>query len=241
MRLKKASSLLLVTITALFILTGCGDDKKQNSTKSTTQKEEVQAQEETQTQGEQTDEKYQSEKMTIYKTASPQITKKAANQRVASKYYLSLGMLEQSVSVEGDNRDRDEVEISNGKIVFPVGSIHSVALRENEGKVRFVNASKMEVNNFINAVESAKCITNVTANPDRKSEVVLVYKTIDHEYHTIYVESAKDNNFLFKVKEDDWDEFAELEDIEDRQSGQEYKVVQLKSKKLAKIIKKWMV
>ena len=235
MRLKKASSLLLVTITALFILTGCGDDKKQNLTESTTQKEE------TQTQEEQTDEKYQSEEMVMSETDSPQKINNSVNQKVASKYYLSLGILDKKVAVEGNNRDRDDFEILNGKIIFPLGSIHSVVVRENEGKEHFINASQKEVNDFINTIENAECITKVTANPDKKSEVVLVYKTIDNDYHTIFVESAENNNFLFKIKEDDRDEFAEIEDIEDRNSGQEYKVVQLKSKKLAKVIKKWMV
>lgn len=89
-------------------------------------------------------------------------------------------------------------------------------------------------------LENTKCETKITANADNKWETVLVYQNKDNEYRTIYLESAGDDKYLLRVKEDDRDEFAEVEDITDRETDIDYEMVQIQSQKITKIVKNWI-
>lgn len=223
MKLKKITSVTAVAVASLLIFTGCGNNNQQNSA-----------------QAEQTQTPVDTGNNAASTTNAPQTTNSSSGQTVASDYYLSLGTLEKGVVVEGNNRDRDEVEILNGKLVFPLGTIHSVIVKENDKKERFVNATEKEVRNLLTAAEGAECSTTVTETPDKKTETILVYQTRDNEYRTIYMESAGNDYYLVRVKEDDRDEFAEIEDIDDKQTGNDYEVVQIQSKEVTRIIKKWI-
>lgn len=223
MKLKKITSVTAVAVASLLIFTGCGNNNQQNSA-----------------QAEQTQAPVDTGNNAASTTNAPQATNSSSDQTVASDYYLSLGTLEKGVVVEGNNRDRDEVEILNGKLVFPLGTIHSVIVKENDKKERFVNATEKEVRNLLTAAEGAECSTTVTETPDKKTETILVYQTRDNEYRTIYMESAGNDYYLVRVKEDDRDEFAEIEHIDDKQTGNDYEVVQIQSKEVTRIIKKWI-
>lgn len=221
MKLSKIAGLAVATVATLVLFTGCGNNngqKESQATQNPQATQEAQGNTESQTQI----------------TEAPSDT-----ENTASSYYLSLGTLNNKVVIEGDNRDRDEVEILNGKLVFPLGSIHSVAVKEGDQKEHFVNASEEEIRNLLTTLENTKCATKITANADNKWEVVLVYQTKDNEYRTIFLESAGDDKYLLRVKEDDRDEFAEVEDITDRETGIDYEMVQIQSKKITKIVKNW--
>ena len=223
MKLSKIAGLAVATVATLVLFTGCGNNngqKESQATQNPQAKQEAQGNTESQTQI----------------TEAPSDT-----ENTASSYYLSLGTLNQKVVIEGDNRDRDEVEIQNGKLVFPLGSVHSVAVREGEKKEHFVNASEEEIRNLLTTLENTKCETKITANADNKWETVLVYQNKDNEYRTIYLESAGDDKYLLRVKEDDRDEFAEVEDITDRETDIDYEMVQIQSQKITKIVKNWIV
>lgn len=222
MKLKKITSVTAVAVASLLIFTGCGNNNQQNSA-----------------QAQQTQAPVDTGNNAASTTNAPQATNSSSGQTVASDYYLSLGTLEKGVVVEGNNRDRDEVEILNGKLVFPLGTIHSVIVKENDKKEQFVNATEKEVRNLLTAAEGAECSTTVTETPDKKTETILVYQTRDNEYRTIYMESAGNDYYLVRVKEDDRDEFAEIEHIDDKQTGNDYEVVQIQSKEVTRIIKKW--
>lgn len=223
MKLSKIAGLAVATAATLVLFTGCGNNngqKESQATQNPQATQEAQGNTESQTQI----------------TEAPSDT-----ENTASSYYLSLGTLNQKVVIEGDNRDRDEVEIQNGKLVFPLGSVHSVAVREGEKKEHFVNASEEEIRNLLTTLENTKCETKITANADNKWETVLVHQNKDNEYRTIYLESAGDDKYLLRVKEDDRDEFAEVEDITDRETDIDYEMVQIQSQKIAKIVKNWIV
>ena len=223
MKLSKIAGLAVATAATLVLFTGCGNNngqKESQATQNPQATQEAQGNTESQTQI----------------TEAPSDT-----ENTASSYYLSLGTLNQKVVIEGDNRDRDEVEIQNGKLVFPLGSVHSVAVREGEKKEHFVNASEEEIRNLLTTLENTKCETKITANADNKWETVLVYQNKDNEYRTIYLESAGDDKYLLRVKEDDRDEFAEVEDITDRETDIDYEMVQIQSQKITKIVKNWIV
>ncbi|MDY3774917.1 MAG: hypothetical protein SO023_07365 [Eubacterium sp.] len=222
MKLSKIAGLAVATAATLVFFTGCGNNngqKESQATQNPQATQEAQGNTESQTQI----------------TEAPSDT-----ENTASSYYLSLGTLNQKVVIEGDNRDRDEVEIQNGKLVFPLGSVHSVAVREGEKKEHFVNASEEEIRNLLTTLENTKCETKITANADNKWETVLVYQNKDNEYRTIYLESAGDDKYLLRVKEDDRDEFAEVEDITDRETDIDYEMVQIRSQKITKIVKNWI-
>lgn len=223
MKLSKIAGLAVATVATLVLFTGCGNNngqKESQATQNPQTTQEAQGNTESQTQI----------------TEAPSDT-----ENTASSYYLSLGTLNQKVVIEGDNRDRDEVEIQNGKLVFPLGSVHSVAVREGEKKEHFVNASEEEIRNLLTTLENTKCETKITANADNKWETVLVYQNKDNEYRTIFLESAGDDRYLLRVKEDDRDEFAEVEDITDRETDIDYEMVQIQSQKITKIVKNWIV
>lgn len=223
MKLSKIAGLAVATAATLVLFTGCGNNngqKESQATQNPQATQEAQGNTESQTQI----------------TEAPSDT-----ENTASSYYLSLGTLNQKVVIEGDNRDRDEVEIQNGKLIFPLGSVHSVAVREGEKKEHFVNASEEEIRNLLTTLENTKCETKITANADNKWETVLVYQNKDNEYRTIYLESAGDDKYLLRVKEDDRDEFAEVEDITDRETDIDYEMVQIQSQKITKIVKNWIV
>lgn len=226
MKLKKITTLTATALGMLLLFTGCGNNERQNSAQTP------------QTQAPAVTDNGMASATNA--PGSTESTNNMSDQRVASGYYLALGTLEKGVVVEGNDRDRDEVEIMNGKLVFPLGTIHSVIVKENDTKERFVNATEEEVRNLLTEAERAECSTAVTANPDKKREIILVYQTRDNEYRTIYIESAGKNYYLLRVKEDDRDEFAEIEDITDRQTGKDYDVVQIQSKEITQIIKNWI-
>ncbi|MCI5639903.1 MAG: hypothetical protein MR316_02810 [Lachnospiraceae bacterium] len=221
MRIKK---FVAITMISLLLLTGCGGNDQKNAT-----------QQESQTQDTVND-----QNESTAQTNTPEYSNSTTSQNVASQYYLSLGTLEKEVELEGNDRDFDEVEILNGKLIFPNGAIQSVVIKESDGKERFIQATEQEVRNLINALESVDCSGTITATSDKKSEVILVYKTKDTEYRTVSIESAENNHYLIRVKEDDRDEFAEIEDISDRNSEQDYDVVQVKSQKVSEIINHWI-
>ena len=223
MKLKKLTSVIAVAVASLLIFTGCGNNNQPDSA-----------------QAEQTHAPSDTGSSAVSTTNAPQATNSSSGQTVASDYYLSLGTLEKGVVVEGNNRDRDEVDILNGKLVFPLGTIHSVIVKENDKKERFVNATEKEVRSLLSSVEGAECSTSVTETADKKVETILVYQTRDNEYRTIYMESAGNDYYLVRVKEDDRDEFAEIEDIDDKHTGNDYEVVQIHSKEVTRIIKKWI-
>lgn len=244
MKLKKIAGLAVATAATLVLFTGCGNNNGQKDSQATQNPQatqEAQGNTESQTQiteaPSDTDNMSGADHAMASETNSPGNSSSTSN--TASSYYLSLGTLNNKVVIEGDNRDRDEVEILNGKLVFPLGSIHSVAVREGEKKEHFVNASEEEIRNLLTTLENTKCATKITANADNKWEVVLVYQTKDNEYRTIFLESAGDDKYLLRVKEDDRDEFAEVEDITDRETGIDYEMVQIQSKKITKIVKNW--
>lgn len=244
MKLKKIAGLAVATAATLVLFTGCGNNNGQKDSQATQNPQatqEAQGNTESQTQiteaPSDTDNMSGADHAMASETNSPGDSSSTSN--TASSYYLSLGTLNQKVVIEGDNRDRDEVEILNGKLVFPLGSIHSVAVKEGDQKEHFVNASEEEIRNLLTTLENTKCATKITANADNKWEVVLVYQTKDNEYRTIFLESAGDDKYLLRVKEDDRDEFAEVEDITDRETGIDYEMVQIQSKKITKIVKNW--
>lgn len=244
MKLKKIAGLAVATAATLVLFTGCGNNNGQKDSQATQNPQatqEAQGNTESQTQiteaPSDTDNMSGADHAMASETNSPGNSSSTSN--TASSYYLSLGTLNNKVVIEGDNRDRDEVEILNGKLVFPLGSIHSVAVKEGDQKEHFVNASEEEIRNLLTTLENTKCATKITANADNKWEVVLVYQTKDNEYCTIFLESAGDDKYLLRVKEDDRDEFAEVEDITDRETGIDYEMVQIQSKKITKIVKNW--
>lgn len=246
MKLSKIAGLAVATAATLVLFTGCGNNngqKESQATQNPQATQEAQGNTESQTQiteaPSDTDNSSNSDNAMAAETNSPGDSSSTSN--TASSYYLSLGTLNQKVVIEGDNRDRDEVEIQNGKLVFPLGSVHSVAVREGEKKEHFVNASEEEIRNLLTTLENTKCETKITANADNKWETVLVYQNKDNEYRTIYLESAGDDKYLLRVKEDDRDEFAEVEDITDRETDIDYEMVQIQSQKIAKIVKNWIV
>lgn len=244
MKLSKIAGLAVATVATLVLFTGCGNNNGQKDSQATQNPQatqEAQGNTESQTQiteaPSDTDNMSGADHAMASETNSPGNSSSTSN--TASSYYLSLGTLNNKVVIEGDNRDRDEVEILNGKLVFPLGSIHSVAVKEGDQKEHFVNASEEEIRNLLTTLENTKCATKITANADNKWEVVLVYQTKDNEYRTIFLESAGDDKYLLRVKEDDRDEFAEVEDITDRETGIDYEMVQIQSKKITKIVKNW--
>ena len=148
MKLSKIAGLAVATAATLVFFTGCGNNNGQKESQAT---QNPQATQESQGNTE----------------SQTQITEAPSDtENTASSYYLSLGTLNQKVVIEGDNRDRDEVEIQNGKLVFPLGSVHSVAVREGEKKEHFVNASEEEIRNLLTTLENTKCETKITANED---------------------------------------------------------------------------
>ena len=209
---------------SLVLLTGCGSNNRQDTTNR-----ENQAQS---TQNEQEPSKSQ--------TNTPEYFDTTISQEVVSEHYLSLGTLDKEVRIEGDERDRDEVEILNGKLIFPRGAIQSVVVKESDGTERFVQAKEKEVRNLMQALESASCSGIISTSSDKNDEVILVYKTADTEYRIVYIEHAEKDYYLVRVKEDDWDEYEEIDEISDRKSDQDFDVVQIQSKAVSEIINNWI-
>lgn len=218
------SKIVVIIAMSLVLLTGCGSNNRQDTTNR-----ENQAQS---TQNEQEPSKSQ--------TNTPEYFDTTISQEVVSEHYLSLGTLDKEVRIEGDERDRDEVEILNGKLIFPKGAIQSVAVKESDGTERFVQAKEKEVRNLMQALESASCSGIITTTSDKNDEVILVYKTADTEYRTVYIEHAEKDYYLVRVKEDDWDEYEEIDEISDRKSDQDFDVVQIQSKAVSEIINNWI-
>lgn len=219
----KATKVITLAAISLLIFTGCGSNKNQNST---TQAGEAASPAATQNNQD---------------TANtPDTTNQTSQKSVASEHYLSLGTLKEELVVEGENRDRDEVEVSNGKLVFPRGTIRSVFVKDADGKERFTDVSKKKVNNLISVLEREECTSAVSTQQNNGKEIILVYQTGDDDNHTIHIQSVGNDNYLLRVKEDDRDEFAEPEDISDRDSTREYDAVQIHSKELTKIMDQWM-
>lgn len=54
------------------------------------------------------------------------------------------------------------------------------------------------------------------------------------------IEHTEKDYYLVRVKEDDWDEYEETDDISDRKSDQDFDVVQIQSKAVSEIINNWM-
>ena len=104
----KATKVIALAVMSLLVFTGCGSNKNQNST--------------TQAEGATSPAATQNNQDTAN---TPDTTNQTSQKSVASEYYLSLGTLKEEVVIEGENRDRDEVEVSNGKLVFPRGTIRS--------------------------------------------------------------------------------------------------------------------
>lgn len=216
--------IIVIIAMSLVLLTGCGSNNRQDTTNR-----ENQAQS---TQNEQEPSKSQ--------TNTPEYFDTTISQEVVSEHYLSLGTLDKEVRIEGDERDRDEVEILNGKLIFPRGVIQSVAVKESDGTERFVQAKEKEVRNLMQALESASCSGIISTSSDKNDEVILVYKTADTEYRTVYIEHAEKDYYLVRVKEDDWDEYEETDEISDRKSDQDFDVVQIQSKAVSEIINNWI-
>lgn len=216
--------IVVIIAMSLVLLTGCGSNNRQDTTNR-----ENQAQS---TQNEQEPSKSQ--------TNTPEYFDTTISQEVVSEHYLSLGTLDKEVRIEGDERDRDEVEILNGKLIFPKGAIQSVVVKESDGTERFVQAKEKEVRNLMQALESASCSGIISTSSDKNDEVILVYKTADTEYRTVYIEHAEKDYYLVRVKEDDWDEYEEIDEISDRKSDQDFDVVQIQSKAVSEIINNWI-
>ena len=219
----KATKVIALAVMSLLVFTGCGSNKNQNST--------------TQAEGATSPAATQNNQDTAN---TPDTTNQTSQKSVASEHYLSLGTLKEEVVIEGENRDRDEVEVSNGKLVFPRGTIRSVIVKDADGEERFVDVSKKKVNNLISVLEREKCTSAVSARQNKGKEIILVYQTDEDDNHTIYIQSVGNDNYFLRVKEDDRDEFAEAEDISDRDSTREYDAVQIHSKELTTIMNQWM-
>lgn len=220
----KHLGLAAYAVAAMLVFTGCGFNNNQGNTTS---------------QGEQTGSPEATENVTAA-TNDPKTTNQPSNQSVISEHYLSLGSLDQAVEVEGKNRDRDEVEIDNGKIVFPRGKVLTLVVKDDTKAERFVNASQKDVKSLLSAIEKAGCSTEVTTQKENGREVVLVYQTSDRDLRTVFIQNVGKNEYLLRVKEDDRDEFAEIEDISERNSDKDYDVVQFESKEVSKLLQKWI-
>lgn len=218
------NKIVVIIAMSLVLLTGCGNNDRQDTANQEKQEQSTQNEQEN----------------SISQTNTPEYYDTTISQKVASEHYLSLGTLDKEVLIEGDERDRDEVEILNGKLIFPRGAIQSVVVKESDGTERFVQAKEKEVRNLMQALESVACSGIITTTSDKNDEVILVYKTADTEYHTVYIEHAEKDYYLVRVKEDDWDEYEEIDDISDRKSDQDFDVVQIQSKAVSEIINNWM-
>lgn len=222
MKLRKITALAVATV---FLFTGCGSNNNQNNAAQAGQTEGPNAE--------------NTQNGSAASTTSPDATNQPV-QSVVSEYYLSMGTLDKEVVIEGDNRDRDEVEIDNGKIIFPRGTIRTVVVKGDTEGEQFVNASEKEVKNLISTIEKAEWSTVTEAPQNLNKETVLVYQTSDREPLTIFIQSIGNDNHLLRMKEDDRDEYSEIEDISDRDSRKDYDVVQIHSAEVTKILKNWM-
>lgn len=223
-------------VITMLALTGCGGSKTE-----TQENPETQTQTQTEAEAERpesTDNSADTQKQ----TATPKATKKPFDTSVVSGYYLSMGEMKGNVVIEGDNRDNDEVEISNDKLILPRGTIRTVVVKDDAKGERFVEPTKDEVLNLVSAIEEAECkgVTKTNQKTTKTQEVSLVYETSDDDLHTIHIQRSKGNKYLLRVQEDDKDEFAELDDISVRNSDREYDVVQIDSEKVTTILEKWL-
>ena len=219
----KKVKIMAIAITVLFLFAGCGSDKNQKSMEQEGQNGTPEV-----TQGEEKN------------TGTPEMTNQPSGQLMASDYYLSLGAFEESIVVEGNQRDRDEVQLVNGKIVFPEGMVRSLIIKNDTKEEQFVNASKEEMLKFISAVEKADCSTGSVSKSEDGQEMILLYQTKEDEFLSVYIQSMGEDIYFVQVKEDDHDEFAEVEDISDRDSQKDYDAVQLYSKDITAYMDKWM-
>lgn len=212
-----------IIVTALLIFTGCGSEKNQEST--------VQEGENGNPEVERGEDK------TI---ATPETTEPAPRQTAASDYYLSLGAFEENIEIEGNHRDRDEVELANGRLVFPKGTLRSLLLKEDDKGERFVSVPKKEMQRFLTVLEKIDCSAAAVSGKKQGREMILLLQTKEDEFLSVSIQEIETDQYLLQVREDDQDEFDEPEDISDQDSDKDYNAVQMHSKDITAFMEKWM-
>lgn len=97
---------------------------------------------------------------------------------VSSGYYRSLGLLNESVVRNGEERNGSEVTVADKKVIFPQGEIRGIGIRSWSRKEQAYHPSKSEIVQYVDALESAEMVEAVPEN--------ILTKMVKIEMHILF-------------------------------------------------------
>ena len=166
----------------------------------------------------------------------------SADTTTSSGYYLSLGVLDEAVVPNTASRNRSDVTISHKKVLFPQGSMRSIAIKNWARKESAYNPSKAEIIQYIDALENAEIVKAIPENASEKMtkiETHMIYLNKQGKFRTISVTSFGNGYHELSVEKDDTENFAKSLAIK-ADTDKKYKQIFLRSKDAEKKIKSWI-
>lgn len=161
---------------------------------------------------------------------------------VSSGYWLSLGVLDKNIAINGSNRNEVELSISNDKILFPQGAIRSVCIGSWSRKNQSYRLEQSEVDGLVNEIENTKIIKKL---PDSAFENMTRIKTnililnSHGEFRTVCVTSYGKGYHEITSEKDDKDNYSKNVSIASEQGAKMDRVF-LQSNKLENMLKDWI-
>lgn len=161
---------------------------------------------------------------------------------IASGYYLSLGGLNENVTINGSNRDEAELTVADNKIVFPQGAVRSIAIDNWGRKISSCDVSTSDVEAFVENIEKSELIDAIPARVQRKMckiESNIVYLNSHGEFRTIGVVSYGDGYCEIFSREDSTEDFAEYVKLKNSK-GEDVEQIFFKSEDVEKTLRDWI-
>lgn len=161
---------------------------------------------------------------------------------ISSGYYLSLGVLDESVVLNKAGRNESEMMVAGKKVIFPQGGIRSISIKSWSRKEEPYNPPKSEIIEYVDALESSEIVEDVPGNVLKKMvkiETHILYLNSHNKFRTISVTNFGNGYHEISVEKDDAEHFAKKISIKPDE-GKKYNQVFLRSMEAEKIIKKWI-
>ena len=161
---------------------------------------------------------------------------------ISSGYYLSFGVLDEDVVIDGAGRNKSEVSVNGKNVVFPQGGIRSISIKSWSRKEKAYNPPKSGIIKYIDALESAVIVDSVPKNVIEemvKIETHIIYLNSHDEFRTVNIINFGNGYHEISVGKDDVENFAKKVSIKSG-TGEKYNQVFLRSMEAEKVIKKWL-
>lgn len=160
---------------------------------------------------------------------------------VSSGHYLSLGVLDEDIVLNGAGRDKPEVTVAGGKVLFPQGGIRSICIRSWARKEKAYDLPKEEIVQYVDALERAGMVDGLPENVWKmvRIETHILYVNSDGEFRTIGAVSFGNGYFEIFVEKDDAENFAKEVSMKS-DTGEKYQHIFVRSMEAEKAIKGWI-